>query len=359
MTRRTKTADTFAPGELGSLRSVSPTSPTLDNARVALRQCAAEVAINVLGQPNYALSSDPELRFGKRGSVAVKIKGPNAGLYYDHEKGEGGDLLCLIQRQFGGSFSDAARYVQKFIGLPSQQNEWTATSPRSSVSPALSEDARTNQALKLWRQAEPINNTEAAIYLEARGVLEPALEAGAGVLRFHPDCPFGKERHPCLLALMRHIESDEPRAIQRTALTQSLMRAISRTTFADFKNSGQRVARLALGLMSGTAIKLSHDEDVSEGLAIGEGTESVLAAMKLGFRPSWALAGTSGIKSFPVLSGIEALTILVDNDQNSAGQRAAQQCSERWSRAGLEVFRAIPNQTGDDFDDVLRWSVSV
>ena len=85
---------------------------------------------------------------------------------------------------------------------------------------------------------------------------------------------------------------------------------------------------------------------------------AVLAAMRLGFRPAWALAGTSGIKGFPVLSGIEALTILVDNDQNGAGQRAAQQCSERWAQAGLEVFRAIPNHAGDDFNDVLTWRLT-
>jgi hypothetical protein len=78
--------------------------------------------------------------------------------------------------------------------------------------------------------------------------------------------------------------------------------------------------------------------------------------MRLGQRPAWALGGTSELKSFPVLSGIEALTILVDNDANRAGQNAAVQCSARWLEAGREVFRAIPNHTGDDFNDVLRWS---
>jgi putative DNA primase/helicase len=208
--------------------------------------------------------------------------------------------------------------------------------------------------MQLWTEARPINETEAAAYLEWRGVLGPALVAYAGVLRFHPDCPFGKgERQPCLLALMRGIKDNEPRAVQRTALTQSVMAAISHTKFADFKRGRQKIARLTLGPMSGAAIKLSHDEDMAEGLAIGEGLESVLAAMQLGFRPAWALGGTSGIRTFPVLSGIEALTILVDNDQNRAGQQAAQQCSERWVRAGREVFRAIPNHPGDDFNDVL------
>jgi hypothetical protein len=159
-----------------------------------------------------------------------------------------------------------------------------------------------------------------------------------------------------MLALMRDITSNEPRAVQRTALTQALVQAVSRNAFAEFKEAGGRVVRMTLGPMTGTAIKLSHDEDVTEGLTIGEGTESVLAAMLLGFRPAWALGGTSGVKAFPVLSGIDALTILVDNDASGAGQNAAEQCSKHWIEAGHEVFRAVPNRCGDDFNDVLKWS---
>jgi putative DNA primase/helicase len=212
----------------------------------------------------------------------------------------------------------------------------------------------TERALRLWSEGIPIDDTPAAAFLNWRGVLEPALEFGDGVLRFHPNCPFGGgTRHPCMLALVRDISSNESRAVQRTALTQALMHAISRTTFAEFCG---KVSRMTLGPLTSTAIKLSCDEDVTSGLAIGEGTETVLAAMRLGFRPAWALGGASGVKNFSILSGIESLTILVDNDASGAGQRAAQECSKRWIDAGREVFRAVPNHSGDDFNDVLRGS---
>ena len=42
----------------------------------------------------------------------------------------------------------------------------------------------------------------------------------------------------------------------------------------------------------------------------------------------------------------EELTL---NDQNGAGQKAAQECSDRWTGAGRKVLRAQPNHTGDDF----------
>jgi putative DNA primase/helicase len=249
----------------------------------------------------------------------------------------------------------AYQYAEELIGTAPQRRR---RSPIPASKPISSyEQKATECALRLLSEGMPIGDTPAAAFLNWRGVLEPALEVGEEALRFHPDCPFGEgTRHPCMLALMRDISSNDPRAVQRTALTQALMRAVSRTTFAEFKEAGGRVTRMTLGPTTGTAIKLSRDEDVTEGLAIGEGTESVLAAMRLGFRPAWALGGTSGVKSFPILSGIEALTILVDNDANGAGQAAAQQCSERWIDAGREVFRAVPNHTGDDFNDVLRWS---
>jgi hypothetical protein len=322
--------------------------------RVALVQHAAEIAIAVLGEPNLRLCGRRELRFGNRGSLAVAIDGPKAGHWYDHENGEGGDLIDLIQRERCSSFRDAMTCAEELIGTAPRRrprSSGPASKPISSY-----EQSATERALRLFNEGIQIGDTPAAAFLYWRGVLEPALEVGEG-LRFHPNCPFGEgTRHPCMLALMRDISSNEPRAVQRTALTQALMQAVSRTTFAEFKEAGGRVIRKTLGPKTDTAIKLSRDEEVTEGLAIGEGTESVLAAMRLGFGPGWALGGTSGVKSFPILSGIDALTILVDNDANGAGQAAAQQCLERWIDAGREVFRAVPNHTGDDFNDVLRWS---
>jgi putative DNA primase/helicase len=323
--------------------------------RVALSQHAAEIAITVLGEPNWRLCNGRELRFGNRGSLAVAIDGPKAAQWYDHENGEGGDLIDLIRRERCSSFRDSITYVEELVGTAPLPRH-PATSPASKQISSYELNA-IERALHLWREGLPIGDTPAAAFLNWGGVLEAAVELGEETLRFHPDCPFGEgTRHPCMLALMQDISSNEPRAVQRTALTQAQMRAISRTTFAEFKKVGGKVSRMTLGPLTGTAIKLSCDEDVTLGLAIGEGTETVLAAMRLGFRPAWALGGTSGVKNFPIVSGIESLTILVDNDASGAGQRAAQECSKRWIDAGREVFRAVPNHSGDDFNDVLGGS---
>ncbi len=54
------------------------------------------VARELLGEPNQALSSKEELRFGGRGSMSVRL---DAGTWYDNEAGQGGGVLDLVQQR--------------------------------------------------------------------------------------------------------------------------------------------------------------------------------------------------------------------------------------------------------------------
>lgn len=302
--------------------------------------CAIEIAIAMLGEPNRRLSSKQELRFGSKGSVSVALTDRKAGLWYDHEQNVGGDLLDLIRHVHGCGFLDAANYVLRFIG--SAPIHSTATTVVASVKLASVGDVsirNRHRACELWKDAVPTGGTVAGRYLATRGILTWAGDAQGNVLRFHPQCPYGeKTRHPCLLALMRDIHTNEPRAIHRTALTQT----------------GEKIGRMILGPKTSSAIKLSSDEDVTMGLTVGEGLETILSAMQLGFSPAWALGDAGNVRAFPVLSGVECLTIVVDNDDSETGQRAALECSRRWTDSGREVFRVVPDRCGDDMNDVIQ-----
>ena len=52
------------------------------------------VARELLGEPNRAMSSAKELRFGKRGSISVDLE---KGTWFDHETQEGGGVLDMIR----------------------------------------------------------------------------------------------------------------------------------------------------------------------------------------------------------------------------------------------------------------------
>jgi len=152
-----------------------------------------------------------------------------------------------------------------------------------------------------------------------------------------------------MVALVRNVINDREQAVHRTAL---------RPDGAALKLDG-KTARLSLGPIGDGAIKLSDNAEVTTGLTIGEGLETVLAGMMAptNYRPAWSLISSGNIETFPVLSGIESLMVLVDHDKRDqhgrrAGQKAAAECARRWDAAGREVVAVIPQQEGYDMADV-------
>jgi hypothetical protein len=206
-------------------------------------------------------------------------------------------------------------------------------------------EQRTAFALKLWDDRKPFWGSPAGTYLWKTRCIGDWLEAFDldESLGFHPTCPFGSDRLPCMLALVRNIESDEPQAVHRTALDLS-------------GKLPQRIDRLSFGPVAGGAIKLSLDGDVTHGLLIGEGIETVLSAsLILKFRPCWSVISRSGIARFPVLTGVEAVTIAVDIDDSGDGERDAATLVKRLTAAGVEASTAY-SSLGKDFNDALRGS---
>jgi DNA polymerase len=195
-------------------------------------------------------------------------------------------------------------------------------------------------ALRLWEQARPIAGTLAARYLaEIRGIDLEALPADSDrALRFHPRCPFGSgTQHPCLVALMRNVTTDEPTGIHRTALALD----------------AGKIDRRTLGRWG--AVKLWPA--AGSQLVVGEGLETVLAAATRipyrgePLRPAWSALSTGPLRTFPVVAGVERLIILVDHDQ--AGVTAAAACADRWQRAGRAVVKLKPTRAGTDFNDLI------
>jgi len=97
-------------------------------------------------------------------------------------------------------------------------------------------------------------------------------------------------------------------------------------------------------------IRLWPDESVTRGLAISEGIETALAAAH-GSSPVWAAIDAGNLGAFPLLDGIESLTIIADHDD--AGLSAANNCARRWANAGREVRVATPRIAGMDAADLV------
>lgn len=240
---------------------------------------------------------------------------------------------------------------------------------------------------RIWSEAGPCFGTLAETYLANRKIeLDDNLTPR--VLRFHPRVQFGEKAqaqfHPALLASFTPIQ--EPKGAAFVAASQRLyregkagtlsreeivaLRAVPppREDWTDHPVALHRIALtpdakkigkgMALGPTGGCVIRLWPDEAVEQGLVIGEGLETTLAAaIRIEHRgtllqPAWAAGSSSTLESFPVLDGIESLTIIVDNDASGTGQRAAEACAERWKNAGRQVIRLVPNKPGTDFADI-------
>ena len=70
---------------------------------------AGAVAKELLGEPNKALSSASELRFGNKGSLSVDLK---KGVWADHSDGTGGGVIALIERETGKKGRDAIEWLR-------------------------------------------------------------------------------------------------------------------------------------------------------------------------------------------------------------------------------------------------------
>jgi hypothetical protein len=259
---------------------------------------------------------------------------PSCQLYADHFYcfgcGARGNRVDWLVQAEGLSESEALTVIAN----------WTENG--SSVS-AADHEQKIEYALSHWHKAVPIAGTLAERYLsETRGIDTGRLPANASnTLRFHPNCVFGQERLPCLLALMHDPIDDTPVGIQRIALTQDNGRIV-------------KVKRMALGSLGAVKLWPANGQ-----LVVGEGLETVLAAStRLSYDgaqlvPAWALISSGKLAVLPVLPDVQRLTVLVDHDLNGEGQAAAGRLERIWRAAGHTVVQLIPDHPGDDFNDIV------
>jgi hypothetical protein len=190
-----------------------------------------------------------------------------------------------------------------------------------------------NLSLCLWNQSRDPHGTIVERYLASRKLTLPDHIVDE-VVRFHPSLTFERNKVGAMVALFRDITTNNPCGIHRTFLD----------------GHARKLGRKMLGRVRNGAIKLDDDASVTLGLTVGEGLETCIAAWLAGFRPVWTLGSVSRIASFPVLPGIEAITILGEVEDGGANRRATEQCTARWHGARREVLVVTP-LVGKDLND--------
>src|SRR5829696_8106307 len=121
----------------------------------------------------------------------------------------------LQVHSFAGDDLKAERArLRKLYGKGTRTAKWAAPRVRPLATPKPDKNA-----LWIWGESEdPRPNSRVIRYLEnCRGVYLPDCAANAAV-RSHVRCRFRSETVHCMVALVRHIVTDQPQAIHRTAL---------------------------------------------------------------------------------------------------------------------------------------------
>jgi phage/plasmid primase-like uncharacterized protein len=250
----------------------------------------------------------------------------------------GGDTISLAMHIGGLSFLEA---IERLTG---ERPEPSAAAPRAGVERAAADAARNlASARRIVRELVPIRGTPGERYLAQIRKIDT--DAIADVLErsdaigWHPKVFFREEGHPldgqclwCIVGIMTDVVTARPTG------------AISRTYIGP---DGTKVGKAkTLGTPAGI-VRLTPDEDVASSLHLAEGLETALDAMAIGLRPMWSTGSKGLMATFPLLSGIECLTIVADHDRGGAGEAAAHDAASRWRRAGGSVRILRPAAYGD------------
>jgi hypothetical protein len=249
----------------------------------------------------------------------------------------------FMVNSFAGDPFDALRDHVKERLLGSAR--WPC-SPRSFIrdeTPSEDREDEIRKAEAFWNRCLKPEGTLAEKYLNEERQLALTSDVAGSVIRYKPDCPWRDDQTaellqvPAMICVLRNIQTDRITGIHKRRLTPE----------------GRKVGKPKMRFVAaGSAIKIDADETVSHGLGIAEGVETALSARQLGWRPMWAGGSEGAIKTFPVLSGVECITLHAEHDENGTNERAIHECASRWHAANREVIVVHP-KVGKDLNDAL------
>ncbi len=285
--------------------------------RDQLSNRAVEVCIAILGPPNQNYSGNP--RWGSKGS---KVLLPQ-GVLHDHSEGETFNMVDLVVRHVGGSFTDAKDWIRRFIG-----SEPFASDP----APVLPFTPKA----KVWPEVARVTWENATGGERVRGELK-----GRGI-HWDFDTPnLRYNRRTGTQVALYELPDGSPSTVQLTyrngrrhwikgALKQGTACLVGRR----IKAEGQRVRIVGEGIENALSFaqlacvrgSIPFDRDVR-----------VWATGDAGNMPNWNHDQTEG------------MNLLIAADHDDAGIKAAEKLEAKFP--GSKIVK--PKQYGYDWNDVL------
>jgi P4 family phage/plasmid primase-like protien len=286
------------------------------------------LARSLCGEPNAALSTATQFRYGRKGSLAIEIAGDRKGRWYDHEADVGGDGLELIRHRLGHANGQAVDWARGWLGQPRQPG----TSGRSAALPAAAPNGRAAAVAEILRKSGPIGATAGALYLRNRGITADPPDS----LRFRTNA---FDRYGALVALATDAGGDVL-AVQQIYVTE------------DGRKAPVAVDKRTNKAVDGWSERASVRLPGRAPLVLAEGVVTALSIWQATGQETWACLGIANIGRAPVPAGA-AVIIARDGDAvDSPADRQIHRAVAALRHRGHAVTIAVPPR-GKDFNDTL------
>lgn len=245
-----------------------------------------------------------------------------------------GDTAPLVKCHAGCATADILDALR-------HAGRWPLGSEATGSKQTTADDRRRRKAetreyvLRIWREARPLADTPAEVYLRGRRIREMPPS-----LRFHPGLKH-TDTGLILPAMVAAVQSPDRGIV---GLHRTYLRADGTGKAPVSK------PRKVLGDYRGGAIRFAA---AGSEMAIGEGIETTLSYMQVTGIPTWSAicAGNLAAVVLPPLPLAAIVHVLVDLDD--AGEQFSKAAAQRFAREGRRVKLARPTY-GKDFNDALR-----
>ncbi|MCY4288558.1 MAG: AAA family ATPase [Aestuariivita sp.] len=353
-------------------RQLERKGPSVEIIREALNQRAEELFEQAFGEPQRRAGA--EWRAKQSSAIAMQIRGPNRGKWYDHSAGEGGDLIDLVAKKLLGhsdtrqNFPKVMQEAAAICGIRAE-----AFAPDAAVLERLEDErsAREKEAVidearkRLRREAlvKYIRSHAVRLSFEA-GEGAPPLSKAAQASRAYLSARSIKELpSKGLAALGRTPRSDAPSGLLNANYDSLIVWAYNAEgkvtggqrilTQGDGQKAEVEVRKPSFGEIAGSVARFAATKsDGQKGpLVIAEGPESALSIWQATGLETWAVFGVSNWKSAPIPLDREVILAPDRDAPRSPAGRAFRKAVAHHVARGCNLKIAVaPEPTGSKRD---------
>lgn len=285
-----------------------------------------------------------------KGSLAVTISGDYAGTWTDFDSGDKGNLITLIQKQYGLGFrealEEAAKLVNYIPGDFKQRLNEVVKAKTDSTKITDEQKLKIKYATKLASEGKEINGTPAEKYLkEVRGI---DLKDWPKDLKYHAGVysKLNGGKNPALLAIAR----DKDNYIQSV---QAIFLNKDTGEKADVECKKQ-----TFGSIKGAVFSANTENYSTKSAIVCEGPEDALSILKsTSGSKIYACLGKSNLNNLDqtIVNKFEKITLALDNDGKKPSEMPEiLNVASRLNDAGKEILLSQPNMVKQDYNDLLK-----